>query len=304
MVPGRFAALRALKSGSPPSRKHECGTRMLSWRNRPRLMIMAIDHTCPVLWAEEHGLLVNNPVGITWCLSYQREAVMNLTRVNAMNPRLRLLREGRLSVFYDTCDWVNTDAKVMLVGITPGRHQATESLREARRCLRDGLTNEEALRSASSVGSFSGRMRTNLVNMLDGVGLTRALGIDTSAQTFDTYRHLVANASAISYPVFVNGKNYRGRSPSLVRHPVLRSLVTACLGARVAMAPRSLVVPLGTAAQDAVTLLMTDGLLDQERCLLGFPHPSGANGHRVGQYQANRRALRREVARWAATIVP
>jgi hypothetical protein len=63
---------------------------------------------------------------------------------------------------------------VMLVGITPGQRQATESLREARRCLRDGLTNEETLRSASSVGSFSGPMRGNLVSMLDGIGLGKS----------------------------------------------------------------------------------------------------------------------------------
>jgi hypothetical protein len=134
-------------------------------------------------------------------------------------------------------------------------------------------------------------------------GWAKALGIGTSAQLFDTYRHLVANASAISYPVFVDGENYGGRSPSLVRHPVLRSLVTACLGARVAMAARSLVVPLGAAAQDAVTLLINDGLLDPGRCLRGFPHPSGQNRHRAGQYQANSRALRRAVARWTATNI-
>lgn len=137
--------------------------------------------------------------------------------------------------------------------------------------------------------------------MLDGIGLHDGLGIDSTARLFDTHHDLVAKASAISYPVFVNGQNYGGRNPSLIRHPVLRSLVTACLGPRVAMAATALVVPLGKAAQDAVMLLIAEGLLDRGRCVLGFPHPSGANGWRIRQYTARRETLREEVAHWAAT---
>jgi len=97
----------------------------------------------------------------------------------------------------------------------------------------------------------------------------------------------------------VNGQNYGGANPSLTGHPVLRSFVRASMGPRVAMAAAALIVPLGKAAQDAVMLLTADGLLDRERCLLGFPHPSGANGWRVRQYTARRKALHDEVAHWA-----
>ena len=81
---------------------------------------------------------------------------------------------------------------------------------------------------------------------------------------------------------------------------MLRSFVRASLGPRVAMTAAALVVPLGKAAQDAVMLLTNDGMLDPERCLMGFPHPSGANGWRVRQYTARRETLHEEVARWAA----
>jgi hypothetical protein len=144
-------------------------------------------------------------------------------------------------------------------------------------------------------------MRANLVTMLDGAGLASALGLDSTARMFGSHHHLAAHVSAIDYPVFVNGRNYGGRSPSLTRHPVLRSLVRASLGARLAMAPDALVVPLGTAARDAVELLAADGLVDPVRCLWGFPHPSGANGWRARQYSASQPALAREVALWAAT---
>jgi hypothetical protein len=66
------------------------------------------------------------------------------------------------------------------------------------------------------------------------------------------------------------------------------------------MAAGALVIPLGKAAQNAVTLLTTDGLLEPGRCLPGFPHPSGANGWRVRQYTARRQMLSEAVVHWGA----
>lgn len=268
--------------------------------NRHKLPIMEVDHTCPVAWAQARGTLAGSPVQPSWCLSYRRQALANLGMPDPMSRELLLWQDGPLSVFYAPWDWVNTAAKVMLIGITPGAFQATQALREAQRCIREGLPNEQTLRLASAVGSFSGPLRANLVSMLDGIGLQEALSIDSTARLFDTQHDLAAKASAISYPVFVNGENYGGGNPSLIRHPALRSFVKASLGPRVAMASDALVIPLGKAAQDAVTLLTTDGLLDPGRCLLGFPHPSGANGWRVRQYAARQQTLRQEVAHWAA----
>ncbi len=259
---------------------------------------MAVDHTCPVAWAQDHGLLADTPVKASWCLSYKRELVLALAEPNPVSPQLLLWQDGPLSTFYAPWDWVNTAARVMLVGITPGYFQATQALREAQRCLIGGLPAEETLRRANEVGSFSGPMRANLVTMLDGIGLDGALGLDSTARLFDTHHHLAAKTSAISFPVFVNGQNYGGGNPTLIGHPVLRSFVRASLGPRVAMAGSALVVPLGKAAQDAVTLLIRDGLVERERCLLGFPHPSGQNGHRVKAFGQARDALTARVRAW------
>ena len=226
---------------------------------------------------------------------------------NIRIPELLLWQEGPLSVYYAPWDWVNVNARVMLVGITAGLHQAMEATREAQRCLREGLSNEEALRRADAIGSFSGPMRTNLVEMLDGIGLQAALGIDSAGWLFNSYHHLAAHVSAIDYPVFLKDRhlhdqNYTGSRPPLVRHPVLRSLVRACLGARVAMACSALVIPLGKAAQGAVELLIGDGLLDRRRCLLGLPHPSRANGHRPGQFKNRQPELEDRVEEWARRV--
>lgn len=257
------------------------------------------DHTCPVEWADRNGFLTGSPIDDRWCLLRQRDVIMALPELDPKHPNLLLWGEGPLNIYYAPWDWVNVEAKVMLVGITPGAHQAAEALAEARRCLDSGCSYEEALRSADAVGSFSGPMRANLVSMLDGIGISEALEIDSSARFFDTHHSLAANVSAIDYPVFVNDENYRGVGPRLTQHPVLRALVRACLGARTAMAPDALVVPLGTAATEAVAYLVDCDLLDPERCLVGFPHPSGANGWRRRQYAGRRAELAATVATWA-----
>ncbi len=89
---------------------------------------MTTDHTCPVEWAADHGLLEGSPVDRVWCLSHQMDTVTSLDPINAMAPELLLWQQAELSVFYAPWDWVNTSAQVMLVRITPGLHQATEAL--------------------------------------------------------------------------------------------------------------------------------------------------------------------------------
>ncbi|HEY5013004.1 MAG TPA: hypothetical protein VIK61_09895, partial [Acidimicrobiia bacterium] len=54
----------------------------------------------------------------------------------------------------------------------------------------------------------------------------------------------------------------------------------------------ALVVPMGKAVSTALTLL---AVTDPERCLTGFPHPSGANGWATRQFEEQRAQLRRKV---------
>lgn len=63
--------------------------------------------------------------------------------------------------------------------------------------------------------------------------------------------------------------------PKLIRHPVLRALVKASLGARIALTPGALIISLGTAADNAVCFLAADGLADRTRCRQDFLiHPA------------------------------
>jgi len=105
-----------------------------------------VDHACLAARAEKLGLLAGSPMRRSWCLSFHREVAAGLPRFDPANPDLLMWADGPLTVYYAPWDWVNTAARVMLVGITPGAHQAAEALREAHRCLSAGCSTEETLR--------------------------------------------------------------------------------------------------------------------------------------------------------------
>lgn len=136
-------------------------------------------------------------------------------------------------------------------------------------------------------------MRSNMTVMFDGIGLHTALGLNSSAQLFTDRKDLLSGTSAVLYPVFVAEKNYSG-SPAILRSPILRAFASQVLAAELARASDALVVPLGQAAADGVLLAG----VDRRRVLDGFPHPSGANGHRAKHYLDRHEQLGADVAAW------
>lgn len=134
--------------------------------------------------------------------------------------------------------------------------------------------------------------------MLDDVGLPQCLGIRSSAELFAQEQGLVHMTSVIRYPVFVGANeyaNYTGHGPPLMNHPTLRSFIVDYLAPELASLQKTLVVPLGKCVEEALQYLIVAGMLDQKRCLIGFPHPSGANGHRGQQYALARGRLADQV---------
>jgi len=201
---------------------------------------------------------------------------------------LLLSSEGNLQTFYAPFDHVNTGARVVLCGITPGLQQASRALEEARQKLRDGASIEQAKQAAKETASFAGAMRKNLIGMLDHVGLHALLEIDSCARLFDTHRHLVHYTSALRYPVFLDGQNYSG-SPSILSRSSLRHQVDTYLAEEVrTLGSRCLYVPLGPKVTEVFQHLQSRGLLKAEQLLDGLPHPSGANAERISYFMGGK----------------
>jgi len=216
-------------------------------------------------------------------------------------PRFRLFADARLEMFYAPFDYVNRAAKIAIVGITPGFQQMRIAFRTARAVLVAGGTPVDACSQAKARASFAGTMRLNLISMLADIGLLNALAVSSPETLFDSFGHLLHTTSAIRYPVFVGGANYTGYTPRPLDHPMLRDMIFDVLGPELVEVPDALIIPLGKAVNDCLHALIQSGLLNRERCLLGFPHPSGGNGHRKRQFEQHRDMLKTQIASWFTT---
>jgi len=197
--------------------------------------------------------------------------------------KLNLAQQGAITIAYAPFDHVPLHADLVIVGITPGRTQAINAIAAACTALRDGKDNKEASRLAKITGSFSGLMRGNLIAMLDHVGLASALRIATCTTLFDPDRESVHLTSALRYPVFVGGANYNG-SPDMLKTPLLKSMIDACLGDEARRLSKAVWLPLGPQPARALDYLCNRGLLDRKQVLVGLPHPSGANAERIAYF--------------------
>ncbi len=80
----------------------------------------------------------------------------------------------------------------------------------------------------------------------------------------------------------------------MTRHPLPRAFAQQVLAADLARIPEALIVPLGQAATEAVALTG----VEPRRVLVGFPHPSGGNGHRQRLDDQGRQRLSKAVVDW------
>lgn len=224
----------------------------------------------------------------TSLLSRFRDTVTSSAALEPHAPELLIERVDSLACHYAPFDHVNTNAKIVLLGLTPGAQQARNAITALRDALKAGLSDTDALRQAKEAASFSGPMRSNLVAMLDHLGLQRTLGIGGCAELFTTRTDLVHFTSALRYPVFANGQNYSG-SPSLLGTPFLRSMADRWLAEEVAALPDAWWIPLGKEATAALNAMAQQGRIHGDRILDGMPHPSGANAERIAYFLGNKR---------------
>jgi len=138
--------------------------------------------------------------------------------------------------------------------------------------------------------------------MLDDIGVAGHLGLRTCTSLFSDHAKLLFSTSLVSFPVFIRGKNYSGYPPPPLKHPVLRKVIETVFVTRVTYSSRALIVPLGKTVSTVVEALAADSKVDLRRCLMGFPHPSGGNGHRTRIFKENRDALGSRVDEWFASV--
>jgi len=228
---------------------------------------------------------------ITNHLRRYREAIEALpanrppTKEELLDESLLMERSGKLEMYYAPHnEYASPGAKVVIVGLTPGWSQMQIAIREARECLAEGLSDEEVCRRAKEAARFAGPMRSHLIVMLDELGLQRELRLPSCRELFQPGQTLLHTTSLLRFPVFVNKRNYNGTQPSLLIHPMLRRESRSTIEEQLNAMSGALVIPLGVSVESVLRLFVQERKLEEERCLWGFPHPSGANGHRHRQF--------------------
>lgn len=206
-----------------------------------------------------------------------------LDGAQSLYEKLKLAEAGNIQVVYAPFEYINPAARVVIVGITPGHTQMLNAIREVRRQLDKGASDETALKAAKATGAFSGAMRPNLTGMLDYVGINRWLNIKSCTELFGAEAHLVQTTSVLRNPVFVGGENYNG-APNMTKTPILAEQMTTYFAQDVVALPNAVFVPLGDKVAEALHYLAGRGFIAQEQILDGLPHPSGANAERIAYF--------------------
>lgn len=198
----------------------------------------------------------------------------------SLYAKLAIAGSTELQVCYAPFDHINPNARVVIVGITPGRRQMLNALGEARRQLDMGSDELRALKAAKSVGAFSGDIRTHLVSLLDNVGINSWLDISSCSALFGSSASLVQTTSALRNPVFLKGKDYNG-TPNMTRNPMLCEQLLTHFAEDVRALPNTVFVPLGSKVAEALQFLAERGHLNRNQILDGLPHPSPQNIERI-----------------------
>ncbi|OXM85328.1 uracil-DNA glycosylase family protein [Paenibacillus rigui] len=223
-----------------------------------------------------------------------------LTKKELLVPELLIEEQGDLGIYYAPMDYINNQAKLMIIGITPGFTQMEIGVRQARQDLLDGVSFADMEKRAKKSASFAGSMRSNLIAMLDELGLPEAIGLPSSEALFGEFRDRLHTTSVLRYPVFIKGENYTGHQPDMLKSPILSRYASEMAERELKETKDAFMIPLGKSVSDVLRSFVREGVLDADRCLFDFPHPSGANGHRKSQFEKNKEAFRHQLAQWGA----
>lgn len=200
-----------------------------------------------------------------------------------------------LEIYYAPFEYINEQATILIVGITPGLHQMRQSFSTVISLKDESMSDEDLLHEVKMKSSFEGPMRNNLIAMLDELQLHNYLELASTSELFNNASHLVQTTSVITYPVFYKGKNYNGSSPNILKTELLKKYITNNFAKELINLNNPLVIPLGVNVSKVLANLANNDYLDSNLILEGFPLTSGGNGHRHKQFAENKEKMKLKI---------
>lgn len=172
-------------------------------------------------------------------------------------------------------DYVNPNAQVIIVGITPGNSQLKDS--------REGKSLEEIKRECA----FAGKMRPNLIAMLDSIGINQMLGIESCRSLWGEDFSKVEMTSLLKDATFEikkdGSKEMFKDTSKIAKSPKLtqlyeRGFIEDCHH----YSRAKIFVACGKSVYDRLIELQAKGIITAP--IVGIAHPSGANAGRISSY--------------------
>jgi len=204
-------------------------------------------------------------------------------------------KDNNIEIYYTPHnEHFNKEAKIFIVGITPGFQQMSTAISTARKELEYTDNIEDIQYKCKVAARFSGSLRKNIISMLDDLKLNEIMNVNSSSELFDEKDYLLHTVSLIPYPVFVKKENYTGHTPKLIKNEFLMRYVYDNFineFKRLENPENVLLIPLGKAVEEILLKLQEDKIIGENQILLGFPHPSGANVNRVKQFEENKKYM-------------
>jgi len=198
-----------------------------------------------------------------------------------------LSKEDNIEIYYAPFDYINSKAKIVIVGITPGLQQMIQSFQ----AIKDG----KSLMEVKDLSSFKGSMRTTLVKFLDELKINNILKIQSCESLFNINNKYLHSTSLVKYPVFDKGKNYSG--VNILKKKILLDFIEDNFLKELEVFQGSIIVPLGNSVSYTIDYLNTKHQLKLKCFLKGFPHPSGLNARKNIQFKENREEMCRLLTR-------
>ena len=215
------------------------------------------------------------------------EKLNKIDKDSVISKTFLLSKEGNIEIYYAPFDYINSKAKIVIVGITPGLQQMIQSFQ----AIKDG----KSLMEVKDLSSFKGSMRTTLVKFLDELKINKILKIQSCESLFNKNNKYLHSTSLIKYPVFEKGKNYSG--VNILKKKILLDFIEDNFLKELEVFQGSIIVPLGNSVSSTIDYLNTKHQLKLKCFLKGFPHPSGLNARKNIQFKENREEMCRLLTR-------
>jgi hypothetical protein len=209
------------------------------------------------------------------------KALENISTSSIVNNEFLIEKDGNIEIYYAPFDYINSKAKIAIVGITPGLQQMTQSFQ----AIKDG----KSLKEVKDLSSFKGSMRTTLIKYMDELKINKILKIKSCESLFNLDSKYLHTTSLVKYPVFDKGKNYSGAN--ILKKKILLEFIEENFLKELKILQNSIIIPLGNTVSSTIDYLNIKHQLSLRCFLKGFPHPSGLNVRKNIQFDENKKEM-------------